>query len=165
MVVYTSNDPTGRTIGQIVKANLNAIGIDAQVKEFEFTVLYSKAGRRGEPFDIMVIGWFADYPDPFDFINVLLSGKTIRASNNQNFAYWNKPLYNQRMEQASRLFGDARAAAYVKLDADLTREAPLHRDRQQHHPRVRLGTDRLPRPLRTCRRAQPPDALPESVGD
>ena len=24
-----------------------------------------------------LIGWFADYPDPYDFVNVLLYGKTI----------------------------------------------------------------------------------------
>ena len=27
---------------------------------------------------MFLIAWFADYPDPFDFINVLLDGKNIQ---------------------------------------------------------------------------------------
>ena len=35
------------------------------------------------------IGWLADYPDPFDFINVLLDGNNIQESNNNNYSYLN----------------------------------------------------------------------------
>ena len=48
-----------------------------EVKIYTFSVQINKAGTRGEPFDMNLIGWFADYPDPYDFVNVLLYGKTI----------------------------------------------------------------------------------------
>ena len=85
----------------------------------------TKAGTRGEPFDMNLIGWFADYPDPYDFINILLYGKTISKSNNVNTAYFNDPVFNRRMERAALTTGDARAAMYAALDRDLTRAAPF----------------------------------------
>ena len=72
-----------------------------------------------------LIGWFADYPDPYDFVNILLYGKTIAKSNNVNTAYFNDPVFNRRMERAALTTGDARAATYAALDRDLTRAAPF----------------------------------------
>ena len=56
-----------------------------------------KEGTRGEPFDITSEAWIADYADPYDFINVLLSGDNLHASNNNNVAYFNSPKYNKQM--------------------------------------------------------------------
>ncbi len=95
------------------------------MKSLPFAVQIAKAGRKGEPFDMNLIGWFADYPDPYDFINILLYGKTISNANNINTAYFDDPTFNKRMEDASRLSGAARAQAYAKLDADLVRAAPF----------------------------------------
>ena len=72
-----------------------------------------------------LIAWFADYPDPYDFINILLSGKTIAKENNINTAYFDDPVFNRRMEAAALLIGKAREAAYAKLDRDLTIAAPF----------------------------------------
>ena len=62
-----------------------------------------KEGTRGEPFDMTDEAWTADYADPFDFINVLLDGRTIQASNNHNLAYFDDPSYTEKMQQASLL--------------------------------------------------------------
>jgi ABC-type transport system substrate-binding protein len=126
VVMYTTNDRTGINTGQIVKANLAAIGLEVEVKAYTFAVLIDKTGTRGEPFDMWSIGWFADYPDPYDFINILLDGKTIGPKNNINTAYFDLPAYNRKMEAASRLSGDARYRAYGTLDIDITRnQSPL----------------------------------------
>jgi peptide/nickel transport system substrate-binding protein len=126
VVMYTTNDRLGANVGQMVKANLAAIGLEVEVKELTFAVLIEKAGTRGDPFDIMSIGWFADYPDPYDFINVLLDGRTIAAKNNVNYAYFNSPAYQRKMDRAARLAGDARYRAYGDLDVELTRnQSPL----------------------------------------
>ena len=125
VVMLSGNDPVSVNQAQIIKANLAGVGITVTVKAFPFAVQIAKAGRKGEPFDMNLIGWFADYPDPYDFINILLSGKTIAKANNINTAYFNDPVFNKRMDQASRLLGEARARAYAQLDADLTRHAPL----------------------------------------
>ena len=50
------------------------------------------------------IGWVADYPDPFDFINVLLDGNNIQESNNTNYAYFNDARFNKQMNDFRAAF-------------------------------------------------------------
>jgi ABC-type transport system substrate-binding protein len=123
VVLYSGNDPISTSQAQVIQANLKRIGIDVNVKLFTFAVQIEKTGRRGEPFDMNLIGWFADYPDPYDFINVLLYGKTISETNNINTAYFNDPAYNRKMEAAAKLSGDARYRTYGALDIDITKNA------------------------------------------
>ena len=96
----------------------------------------TKEQTRGEPFDVGNDGWFADYADPFDFINVLLSGDTLQASNNNNLSYFNDPAYNKKMLAASRLSGDARYKAYGDLDIDLMKNAAPVAPRSNPNQRI-----------------------------
>ena len=126
VVMYTTNDQLGINTGQLLQANLKAIGLDVEVKPYTFAVLIDKAGTRGDPFDIVSIGWFADYPDPYDFINILLDGRNIVAKNNVILSYFDSPAYERKMDSAARLTGDARYRAYGNLDIDITRnQSPL----------------------------------------
>jgi len=93
------------------------------VKQFSRAVQIQKEGTRGEPFDIADEGWVADYADPYDFINVLLDGRNLQASNNNNFSYFNDAKYNQKMAQAALLAGPKRFATYGALDVDLSKNA------------------------------------------
>ncbi len=124
IVYYTSNTAAAAAIGQIVQFDLKQIGLDVEVKQFASAVRYQKAGTRGEPFDMVAAGWIADYADPFDFIDILLNGRNIHDSNNNNLAYFNDPTYNKRMDSAAKLFGAARYTAYGKLDVDMMKNAP-----------------------------------------
>jgi ABC-type oligopeptide transport system substrate-binding subunit len=123
MVLYTSNSPTANLRAQIIQADMQAIGLKTDVKVFARATQIQKEGTKGEPFDMTTEGWIADYADPYDFINILLSGDSIHASNNNNVAYFNDPGFNAKMLAASKLFGSARTAAYAKLDADITNNA------------------------------------------
>jgi ABC-type transport system substrate-binding protein len=125
-VMYTCNESPCPETAQIVQANLKEIGIDVEIKQFDRAVQFAKEGTRGEPFDIAFEGWAADYADPFDFINILLYGEDIGPKNNQNYAYFDEPEWNKRMEEAARLEGDERYEAYGQLDIDLASgPAPL----------------------------------------
>jgi len=125
-VFYAFSTAPGPAIAQVVQFNLKQIGIDLEIKQFTRTVQHEKVGTRGEPFDISNSGWGADYPDPYNFINVLLDGRKIQATNNVNESYFNSPSYNAKMEAASRLSGQARLAAYGNLDLDIMKnQAPL----------------------------------------
>ena len=90
---------------------------------YDRVVQNKKSATRGEPFDITIEGWGSDYADPYNFLNVLLDGRRIQATNNDNLSYFNDARYNQRMEQVSRLSGDARYNGYAKLDVDITKDA------------------------------------------
>ena len=82
---------------QIVQFNLKQIGLNVNTHLFARAVQIEKEGTRGEPFDITSEGWIADYADPYDFINVLLSGDSLHDTNNNNVAYFNDPKFNKQM--------------------------------------------------------------------
>jgi ABC-type transport system substrate-binding protein len=122
-VFYAYNVAPGPQIAQVVQFNLKQIGIDVEIKQFDRVVQNGKQGTRGEPFDIAHEGWGADYPDPSNFINVLLQGTRLQATNNNNTSYFNEAQWNRRMESAYRLGGANRLRTYGQLDIDMMRTA------------------------------------------
>jgi len=121
---YTSNRGAAPLAAQIVQFNLKQIGLNVNTHLFARAVQIDKEGTRGEPFDITSEGWIADYADPYDFLNVLLSGDSLHASNNNNVAYFNDPSYNKQMRSAALLSGAGRYTAYGKLDVNMMSQNP-----------------------------------------
>jgi YVTN family beta-propeller protein len=114
-VLYVCNVSPCDKIAQLIRANLAAIGIDVQIKSFGFDAMFERLSRKGEPFDMAPLGWIVDYPDPAQFLNVLLSNGIIPT--------FDDPAYRSKLAAVARLSGPARYLAYGKLDADLARNA------------------------------------------
>jgi peptide/nickel transport system substrate-binding protein len=123
VVLYESNRGASPLRAQIIQYNLKQIGLDVDTHLYARAVQLEKEGTRGEPFDIADEQWGADYADPYDFINVLLDGRNIQDQNNNNFAYFNDPKFNQQMTEASLLSGAKRYTAYGNLDIALMQQA------------------------------------------
>jgi len=123
LVLYASNNSFGVGIAQGLRANLKQIGIELEIKYFDFGTALDKAGTRGEPFDIVMGAWSADYADPAGFLGPLLDPK-LRESGNLNVAYFVRPWASARIAAANRLAGEARRRAWADLDADLIRRDP-----------------------------------------
>jgi ABC-type oligopeptide transport system substrate-binding subunit len=121
---YGSNRGAAPLISQIVQFNLKQIGLNTNIHLFARAVQIDKEGTRGEPFDVTSEGWIADYADPYDFLNVLLSGDSLHASNNNNVAYFNDPTYNKQMRSAALLSGSQRYTAYGNLDVSMMAKNP-----------------------------------------
>jgi peptide/nickel transport system substrate-binding protein len=119
-LMLAGNRGASLTIPQIVKFNLAKIGINMDTRHLATGPLSATAGRRGEPFEFYLGGWQADYPDPNNFLDVLLNGNNIHEANNNNRAYFNVPAINRRLEAASQLSGAQRYDTYAKLDKDIT---------------------------------------------
>jgi ABC-type oligopeptide transport system substrate-binding subunit len=139
IVYYTSNSAVSTAVAQILQFDLKQIGLEVEVKQFARAVQVQKSGTSGEPFDISSESWVADYADPFDFIDVLLNGKNIHASNNSNVSYFNDASFNAKMESASRLSGSARYAAYGDLDVEMMRSAAPWAPRSNFNSRTLLS--------------------------
>ena len=122
-VMYTSNVGVGPPIAQSTQFNLKQIGIDVEIKLLDRVVQHEKSATRGEPFDLTYEGWGMDYPDPANFINVLLDGRRIQPDNNVNVSYFNDPKYNALMDKAYALAGQPRLNAYAALDKALMKDA------------------------------------------
>jgi len=93
------------------------------VQQLSRGVQITREGVRGAPFDMTAEAWTADYPDPYDFINVLLSGDSLRDANNNNIAYFNDASFNSRMRKAANMSGSPRYATYGAVDMDISKNA------------------------------------------
>jgi hypothetical protein len=109
-VLYTCNDypPLCRRPAEQVRSDLAELGLDVDIREFPFDELFERVGREGEPYDIVISHWGADYVDPDNFLN-LLTGKV-------------RPEYARKLERVARLSGEARYRAYESLSVELARE-------------------------------------------
>ena len=123
LVLYAANRRLGVTLAQVLRFNLNQIGIDLEVKYYDPNTGREKAGTRGEPFDLFINGWTPDYPDPAGLFLPLLN-PDLRPTGNVNYSYFKDARVSARIEAANRLGGAARRKAWADLDADLMRNDP-----------------------------------------
>jgi len=121
VTLYTTTSPIGQGIAQVFKYNLSQMGCDVNIKNFVGGAIYTAMGTKGEPFDAGVSGWNQDYPDPYDFLNILLDGNSIHAENNNNLAYFNNAKVNKLLAAANLKTGAARYKAYGNLDVMITK--------------------------------------------
>jgi ABC-type transport system substrate-binding protein len=117
VVLYTCNQQPGCTQNaQILRSNLDAIGIDLEVRQFPEDAFFNALAAPDRPWDLARYGWAVDYADPFNFINTLY-GPGAAPSDFRDPGMW------RRMAAASRLSGEKRLRAYAGLDRDLAERA------------------------------------------
>jgi ABC-type oligopeptide transport system substrate-binding subunit len=121
VTLLTSNAGAGPALGQVMAFNLKQMGCDVNVKLLVGFQLYVFAGQKGADFDAAIAGWNQDYPDPYDFLDVLLNGNNIHDNNNNNLAYFNNTAINAKLASANKQIGAARYKAYGALDLEITK--------------------------------------------
>jgi peptide/nickel transport system substrate-binding protein len=108
--------PFALRAAEVVRFNLAQIGLDVDVRTVPN--VYRRLLTPGEPWDIALIGWFADYPDPYNVINDLFIG--------DNIGQFDHPGFERRIHGAARLSGPERLAAYATIERDLMQQlAPI----------------------------------------
>ena len=125
-VAYRSSGTTNPAQAQIVRQDLINLGFEPG----NITMHPFSGGYWGNPMidaDIGVsMGWCSDYPDPYDWINVLLDGETVGGENSVNYSFMNLPKWNRKMAAAAKLVGPKRFKVYGQMDLDLMRQvAPM----------------------------------------
>ena len=126
-VSYRSSGTTNPAQAQIVRQDLINLGFDPA----NITMLpFSGGGWYDDPMeraDLGVsMGWCSDFPDPYDWINVLLSGKTAHDENTVNYSRMDLPKWNRKMDAAAKLVGPKRFKVYGQMDLDIMRQvAPM----------------------------------------
>jgi peptide/nickel transport system substrate-binding protein len=124
LVLYASSSPSGVAVAQVFAFDLKEIGIDVDVSYFDIGTEFTKAGTRGEPYDVVFNSWAVDYADPSAFFEPLLDGRTLQPTGNTNLSYLDDPAVDARIDAANKLTGDQRRQAWADLDADLMRSDP-----------------------------------------
>jgi ABC-type transport system substrate-binding protein len=121
IVLYASSSTFAQNQARLVAAELEAVGFSVDLQSFASGLL-TKCGTKGEPFDICAIGWAAEYPDPYAFLQ-LFDGRTIQDVQNNNISYFDDPAFNAKLDAAAALSGEARYAAFGDLDVELARDS------------------------------------------
>jgi hypothetical protein len=116
-VLYTCNLPGCISHGKILQSNLEAIGIDLDVRHFTIGEMFERTQDPREPFDIAYSNWYFDVADPFSYINLQFSRAGFRPG------LFKDAEMERRMVAANRLVGTARARAYAGVDRDLAARA------------------------------------------
>jgi peptide/nickel transport system substrate-binding protein len=129
-VYYRSSGSVNPAQAQIVRNDLISIGFnpgDITMKGFSGGNIYTAMGVRGNDADIGVsMGWCSDYPDPYDWLNILFFGGSIQAENNVNYSYMNLAPWNAKLTKAAKLVGPNRYKTYGQLDIDIMNQvAPV----------------------------------------
>jgi peptide/nickel transport system substrate-binding protein len=114
--LWYATGPVGTPQAGILKYNLQQMGCNVTLKSFVGYAIYTAAGVKGADMDAMFAGWYQDYADGYDFFHILLDGRTIQASNNNNLAYFNNASINKAIDAANELTGPARSKAWGNLD-------------------------------------------------
>ena len=129
-VGYRTNSSANIAQSQIVRRDLIRLGFKAgniNMKGYSGADLYDVMGKRNTDLDMGVnMGWCSDYPDPYDWLNILLYGPSIQSDNNVNYSYMNIPKWNSKLAAAAKMVGPNRYKTYGKLDIDVMNQvAPV----------------------------------------
>jgi YVTN family beta-propeller protein len=116
-VMYICNTSRCARVGQIVKTDLARIGIDVDVRAFPLGAMFTRQARAGEPFDIGLGGWGADYLDPSDLLNYALARPGVSGPG------FRDPAFEQRLAAAAALSGPRRYLTYGRLATALARDS------------------------------------------
>ncbi|NOZ25967.1 MAG: ABC transporter substrate-binding protein [Nitrospirae bacterium] len=79
--MYVSADKEVVDLAEIIQAYLERVGIRVKIKQLEWSA-YKEAVNRGEP-DMFWLSWWADYPDPENFLFPLFHSRNIGPGGNR----------------------------------------------------------------------------------
>jgi peptide/nickel transport system substrate-binding protein len=120
-LLYTCNTAPCARRTQILKTDLAAVGIDvvaANTATLNVMLTGALLTKKGVPWDIaLAAGWNADYPDPSDFLNILLVGGAAGSA-----LPFSDAGFVRRASAVAALSGPRRYLVYGKFDVETTRD-------------------------------------------
>jgi ABC-type transport system substrate-binding protein len=131
-----------------IQQDLRQVGIEVELRPANFTAFNAKVTTRHQvPCGIW--GWFQDYPDPSDFLDVLFNGERITETDCNNVAFYNNPEVNRCLDAAVKSLDAAeRTRLFRQAENIIMQDAPwaplIHEQFPVlYHPRVH-GADPHP---------------------
>jgi len=121
-IMYTANYSPWLQDAQIISRDLQPLGIDVQVKEFPVSTYFDRISRRGEPYDLAVVGWGMNTADPAAFLELFDSSTNNADANLIDFSHLNDPAFERELHAAAALSGYRRYRTYSQLALELERD-------------------------------------------
>jgi len=124
-VLYRSQGTTGPAQAAIVRQDLIDLGFDPANITMRPQGYWDFDPMKDADIGVSM-GWCSDYPDPYEWINGLLSGESLHEEYSANYSKMDLPKWNAKMEAASKLVGRKRYKVYGQLDLEIMRKvAPI----------------------------------------
>jgi oligopeptide transport system substrate-binding protein len=131
----------GSRLPEAIQQDLHLVGIEAELKIANTAAYMEKIGTRHQvPCGLM--DWPQDYPDPSDYLDVLLNGARITGTACNNYAFYNNPEVNQCLDAAAiSMNPDERTRLFRQAENLIVQDAPwaplIHPQTLcLYHPRV-----------------------------
>ncbi|MFN7131954.1 MAG: ABC transporter substrate-binding protein [Myxococcales bacterium] len=120
-------------IGQAVQQDLAEVGIKVELKAVAGTIFQEAAGRRKNA-AFGLNAWYQDYPDPSNFLDVLLNGERITDAHSNNKAFYSNPEVNALLNRAAvETDPEERLKLYRQAERRIMADAPWA---CLYHPKV-----------------------------
>ncbi len=126
VTVWTNNAAPNDEAGEYYAHVLDGLGFDTKLKEVDIADYFGVIGDSSTPdLDTGWANWLLDYPHPNDYFQPQLSGESILAENNTNWAQFDEPGINAKIRRLGmEQLGPGQTQEYAALDKAVMRQAP-----------------------------------------
>ncbi|AVT36788.1 ABC transporter substrate-binding protein [Plantactinospora sp. BB1] len=116
LVFMSRNSAFGQQTAPIVEQSLERAGFDVTVQYVDQPTHNPTARTRGNPYDIYLSNWAADWPSAVSTIPVLWDGRKLGPQGNSNVSYFNADDVNAEIDRVSNLPAGEAGPEWAKLD-------------------------------------------------
>jgi len=111
-------DPLAEAIAVMLEENL---GVPIGIEQVDWSVFLEEIARKDNPYQMYLLGWIADYPDPENFLRVL-----FHSESSDNHSGYANPEVDDLLEQAGTELDPAeRYSLYHKVEEIVLQEVPV----------------------------------------
>lgn len=114
-------NPQGKKMGELMQDDLKKIGIQVQLRTYDWSTYISKSSQGKH--DLVQMGWVADIPNPSNFLQILLSCKSVKAGS--NLARWCNRKYDRFISRAIKANQSQAIKWYHKAQEIFNQEMPF----------------------------------------
>jgi peptide/nickel transport system substrate-binding protein len=104
-VIAVRNKGKEPKTAEVLQQSLSAVGIQAKIDQSDAALYFrstigSPANVHKKGYGLMLAGWGADWPTGYGYLQILIDGRAILPSGNNNYAELNDPEINSMIDQA-----------------------------------------------------------------
>jgi peptide/nickel transport system substrate-binding protein len=121
LTMKTSTDATTRVLAAVLQQQMRAIGVDLQIRTFEFATFYSDVTKGA--YQVHSLRWIGGNQDPDIFENVFATASF--APKRQNRTYYTNPRVDQLIESArASVDQEQRTRDFAEIQEIVNRDVP-----------------------------------------
>lgn len=119
--VATGSPQTDRVAEAIAVVLEDNLGVTIEVEQSDWATFLEGLDHPHHPYQMYVLGWIADYPDPENFLEVLFGGDSY----DNHSGYHNAEVDRLLDEAALEMDEEARRQLYLQAETIILAEAPI----------------------------------------